>query len=151
MTGVQTCALPIYISTDALRNLEHDFNTNKMELISTANNEINKIQIENNKLVELKRLAESLDIIVIKETINKMMFEIEGKIIEHKKGMEGIYKKINTINFGEFGEKINNKFIVGEQCPKCNKDMKIGKSMGGYNWYCPNYHSCGGIIKGGNI
>lgn len=39
------------------------------------------------------------------------------------------------------------KDIRAPTCPTCNKQMRLGKSMGGWNWYCPDYAYCGGIIK----
>lgn len=41
--------------------------------------------------------------------------------------------------------------IIKKKCPKCNKDMKIGKAMAGHNWYCEDFPYCDGFIEGGKL
>ena len=103
-----------------------------------SKNEINKLEVENEKLKELRELAKKLDLNSWKRSSTEFK-EFTKKMLNNG--------KIEVENFVSnlIEDKINR---VNKMCPKCNKPMKIGKAMGGYNWYCHDFPiKCDGIIK----
>ena len=117
----------------------------QIETRDFTKNEINKLEIENIKLKELKKLASELDDVFYKtnaknltEDINKSVSE--GLIFLH----ESIKEKTNEIiknSLEQCRDKIN------KMCPKCNKPMRIGKAMKGYMWYCSDFPKCDGKME----
>ncbi len=108
------------------------------EIKYISKNEINKLEIENEKLEELRELGKSLDTnswkqssIEFKEFTEDILKE--GKL-EIKNSLKNLVEKqINKLN---------------KLCPIRQKPMKIGKAMNGYNWYCSDFPiKCDGIIK----
>lgn len=60
---------------------------------------------------------------------------------------ETISKKIKELDLSKII--IDNKRIMDAViCKKCGKEMRIGKAMSGYNWYCEDFPYCDSIIKG---
>jgi len=112
------------------------------EIEYISKNVINKLDVENSKLEDLRQLADSLDSNSWKRQ------DIDFKEFTEElicKGKTEIEKSI--INILDKNIEQMKKF-----CPNCNKPMKIGKAMGGYNWYCPDFPlKCDGLIKDVNF
>jgi len=123
---------------------------------------------------EVKNISynKTIELISIKNEIQKL-YELKNDI-----NLNYIKQDLNEIKikyFNEFKKEVNNEFInswadaklkcklefkkvldenshrFNRHCPICNKLMKIGKTMGGYNWYCPDFPKCNGLIKDVNF
>ena len=88
----------------------------------------------------------------ISEIIEKYKDErIKEKITEEfeKKIDEEIFNVLNKIPLKKIAEEIKEKCLPKKFCPKCNKEMKIGKTISNdFKWYCENFPYCGGVIGG---
>jgi len=150
----------IELSNNSINNINMcaELCTNKIRDLSGS--EINKLQIENSQLNQLKDIASNLDInelknyadIIRKDLVkssNELIYKLQLKIKEKDKEVGLIYEKINSWKLGEVG--INRRDgLLEKSCPECKKDMKIGKAMGGHNWYCSDFPRCSGFIEGVN-
>jgi len=127
-------------------------------ITKTANSEISKIELENSQLKELKEVASNLNLNELKrkaDDINfnlsekgeKWMSDLSEKINEQRRELTSVYKKINDWKLGEIGVE-KHSGLLEKKCPICKLDMRIGKAMSGYNWYCEKFPYCDGFIKG---
>jgi len=118
--------------------------------------EINKVKTE---LGDSYKRWSQIDVNeIIKDISNKSSKTYEIQIEKFYREVSNISK--NTISdLDKNKDKILNeikdldikKIIVLKECPKCGKEMKIGKSMSDYNWYCENFPYCEGMIKGAKL
>lgn len=96
-----------------------------------------------------------------KDIMNKLNIKVE-EILN-----DGIKNKVSDMINSKFQDNLNmlinnyiskldlskifndaNKIIKTKTCPKCGKQMHIGKAMAGFNWYCERFPYCDGFIKG---
>jgi len=110
----------------------------QMESKRFSQNEINKLEVENKKLEELRELSEQLDLNSWKKSSIDFEEFTENMLNNGKIKLENSLKNL-------IKEQVNK---LEQKCPKCNKPMKIGKAMSGYNWYCEDFPlRCDGLIK----
>jgi len=127
-------------------------------ITKTANSEISKIELENSQLKELKEVASNLNLNELKRKADDINFnlsekgkkwlnDLSEKINKQRLELTSVYKKINDWKLGEVGIE-KHSGLLEEKCPICGLDMKIGKAMSGYNWYCEKFPRCDGFLKG---
>jgi len=111
-----------------------------------SKNEVNRIKIENKKLSELKKLAEELDNVFYETNAKNLTENINKKVNDGLIFLEeSIKNKIDKLIKKSLDQSIDK---INKMCPICGSPMKIGKSMGGYNWYCKDFPiKCNGFIK----
>jgi len=126
------------------------FKTFQIESESFSNDKINKMEIENKKLKELKELADTLDDVFYKTNAKELTNNINKAVNE---GLIFLHKSIKEKNNELLKECIDENIKrINRLCPKCGKPMKIGKAMSGYNWYCSDFPlKCDGLIKDVNF
>jgi len=111
-----------------------------------SKDKINKLEIENKKLKELKTLADELNEVFYKtnaealtNNINKL---VSDGLIFLEESIQSKTNKLIENSLNQSRDKIN------RMCPICNKPMKIGKAMSGYKWYCQDFPlKCNGLIE----
>lgn len=117
----------------------------QIEINKISKDEINKIEIENEKLSELKKLANELNDAFYKTNVNKLSESINKAVNE---GLNYLTESINNKNNDLLKLCIDKNIKkLKKICPKCGNSMNIGKAIGGYNWYCSEFPRCDGIIK----
>ena len=126
------------------------YKTFQLETKEYTENEVNKLQIENQKLKELKKLANELDDVFYKTNAKNLTENINKAVGDGLVFLEqSIKNKSNEIIKNNLDQTINK---INRMCPNCNKPMKIGKAMSGYNWYCQDFPlRCDGLIKDVNF
>ena len=165
------------ISVESIKNVEDDFKSYKKEIKEVAEAEISKIEFENSQLKELKEVASKLNLEELQERVKNINFELndfgvqllnelKNEINKNKKEVEETFEKIRELeNKGKALDLhitkkvesiINSSVNLGiifdritpRKCPKCNRDMKLGKGipLDGVNWYCKP--DCGGFLSG---
>jgi len=146
------------ISVESIENVKDDFNSYKKEIQLVARDEISKIELENLQLKELKEVASNLNLDELKRKADDINFnlsekgkkwlnDLSEKINKQRLELTSVYKKINDWKLGEVGIE-KHSGLLEEKCPICGLDMKIGKAMSGYNWYCEKFPRCDGFLKG---
>jgi len=135
----------INFKKDIWNYFDSTYKSFQIEATDFSRDEINKFEIENNKFKELKKLADDLDECFYKTNANKLTENINKSVNDGLLFLEeSIKNKSNEI----INNSINcNIEKINKMCPICEKPMNIGKTMGGYNWYCSDFPRCNGLIK----
>jgi len=133
---------------------------NKIENIS--NRKYKELFQENKELREVKSsINESYNLwkeINVEEISNSIGYKVKEIL---KNSVISIEPKINNIKEKYMhlaNEEIKNKIseeiknikitqIYTKKCPVCKKQMRVGKSMSGTNWYCIDYPMCSGFER----
>jgi hypothetical protein len=125
----------IDISFENIKNVRNDADSYKNELL-----------IEKRNLTELKEISNKLDTATYKLNVNHLANNINKGIERGVSLLEkSMQEKTNELVRNSLSQSIDK---MNRMCPKCNKPMKIGKSMSGYNWYCQDFPlKCDGLIK----
>ena len=107
---------------------------------------LEKLSEESNILREQKIVANELNNAISQTDTKKLKNDINKSVKDGLIFLEESFKnKTNELLKKNIDQTINK---INRLCPKCNKPMKIGKSMSGYNWYCQDFPlKCDGRIK----
>lgn len=143
------------IIDDKFQNFESkicNISNNKYKELFQENQEISKIKSD---IYESYNLWKEIDVNTIsneiafevKEILKNTIKNISEEILDIKS------KHIENANF-EIKNRIESNIknikitsIFSKKCPICKKDMRVGKSIHGMNWYCIDYPKCNGFKK----
>ncbi len=136
----------IYFKQDIWNYFNSSYKSFQKEVKTYSTHEINNLESESTKLVELKNVASKIDDVLYNTNMNNLTNNINEKVNDGLIFLEDSIKNKTSKLIKESLDKLGNR--INRMCPNCNKTMKIGKSMSGYNWYCVDFPiKCGGLIK----